>query len=211
MMKLTVSHYYTPCGRCVQKPYTKGDKDSYDKDLEQRYKAGELQSADSIHFADSLKFHTAGGRIVYGGGGIMPDVFVPMDTVKGKINKAHRSLIAKGTLNKFVLAYFKENQRNLKAKYPDVIDFLNGYEMSDAEFDQLMNRANTDSLTLDSTEITQAKDLIKLQFKAYIANDTYGSGNYARVMNGINPIFERALAIISSDEYDDLIAPQSDK
>lgn len=205
MMKLTVSHYYTPSGRCVQKPYTKGDKASYDKDLETRIKGGELQSADSIHFPDSLKYHTEFGRTVYGGGGIMPDIFVPMDTLRGKISKTHRNIIAKGTFNRFVLAYFKENQKKLKSKYPEYTSFAEGFTMSDEEYLQLIELARKDTVTLDSTELETSKELMKLQFKAYIANDTYGNGHYARVMNVINPIFERGVAIIQSDEYQDLL------
>ena len=94
MIRLTIAHYYTPSGRCIQKPYTKGDKEDYAMDIEKRFKHGELYSADSIHFADSLKYETLRRhRTVYGGGGIMPDFFVPLDTTQ--YTPFHRQLAAK--------------------------------------------------------------------------------------------------------------------
>ena len=95
MIRLTIAHYYTPSGRCIQKPYEKGKGRDYAMDVYNRLKSGELMSADSVHFADSLKYYTLRNhRVVYGGGGIMPDEFVPLDTTK--YTRYHRELSAKG-------------------------------------------------------------------------------------------------------------------
>ncbi|MBQ0057356.1 MAG: S41 family peptidase [Bacteroidales bacterium] len=199
MIRLTIAQYYTPCGRCIQKPYVKGEKDDYAKDIRQRYDRGEFFSADSIHFADSLIYHTNGGRKVYGGGGIMPDVFVPLDTTK--ISKTHRSLIARGTLNRFVLDYFRNNQKSLHRKYKDFESFNRSFTVSDHIMNDLFDAARKDSITISDTTFTASDiDLIKLQFKAYIANDMYENGSYSRIMNTRQNTFKAALDLILDEK-----------
>ena len=128
MIRLTISHYYTPSGRCIQKPYTKGDNKDYAKDLEKRFNNGEMTSADSIHFADSLKFQTLKTqRTVYGGGGIMPDYFVPLDTTK--YTKYHRQLSAKSYIINANIKFIDENRKELKKKYKTFEDFNANYEV----------------------------------------------------------------------------------
>ena len=133
-IRLTTSRYYTPSGRCIQKPYDDGVEE-YQKDYYKRYSHGELLSADSIHFPDSLRFYTAGNRTVYGGGGIMPDVFVPIDT-----NRASDYLInlrSKGLFNNFALQWVEENRESFLKKAPKYKDFSNEYEKMNvlAEFE----------------------------------------------------------------------------
>lgn len=199
MIRLTIAHYFTPSGRCIQKPYTKGDKKSYDEDLLKRINAGELQSADSIHFADSLRYLTQGGRVVYGGGGIMPDLFVPLDTTQ--MTRAHRAVIAKGSMNRVVLAYFKKHQSKLKKSYPTLDAFMNGdFEVSDAMMHDLIDQARKDSVQSDSLETLLTNEVCRLQMKAYIANDLYENGAYARVMNQIVPSYRQALDLITDDK-----------
>lgn len=205
MIRLTVSHYHTPSGRCIQKPYTKGDKDNYNKDLSNRYESGELLSADSIHFADSLQYKTSNGRIVYGGGGIMPDIFVPLDTTK--IAKTHRDLIAKGTYGRYIIEYFSKNQKTLKKKYKDFDAFNQGFETTDQMIAELCERGRADSVKVDTTELNKSLDLLKLQLKANIASDLFESNAFSQIMNEQNNIFRRGLQVICDDKlYQDIIS-----
>lgn len=167
-------------------------------DIVERYKRGELISADSIHFADSLKYTTANGRIVYGGGGIMADHFVPLDTAK--LSPNHRTLIARGIVNKFVLEYFRENQKQLQKQYTTFEEFNEGFEVTDKMIDQLYAKAAADSIKLDSTDVLYNNALLKMQCKANIASDLYETGAFARIMNKNNKIFCAGLDIITNDE-----------
>ena len=116
MMRLTVARYHTPSGRCIQKPYTKGNKKGYDEDLLDRYNAGEYYNIDSIQFNDSLKYSSlVKKRTVYGGGGIMPDVFVPVDTTE--YSKYYRDMLAKGVIYQFALDYVDKHRAELKVNY----------------------------------------------------------------------------------------------
>lgn len=205
MIRLTIAHYYTPSGRCIQKPYEKGKAADYRDDLNERYKSGELYSADSIHFDEKLKYQTRGGRTVYGGGGIMPDVFVPLDTTK--ICKPHRDLMAKGTLNRFVLDYFRENQKELRNTYKSADDFIEKFEVSDAMIEALCQKGMTeDSLSIDRDKLAKGLDFLKLQMKALIANDIYKQGAYNRVMNERFAMYRKAIEIASDEkEYDKIL------
>ena len=207
MLRLTISHYYTPSGRCIQKPFTKGDQQSYNRDLIDRLNHGELIHADSISFPDSLKYYTRGGRVVYGGGGIMPDCFVPLDTTR--ISKAHRAVIAKGTMNKCVVQYFKENQRKLHEQFPTIdafIDETTGFKNTDEIVGKIIEQAQRDSVDNDSLSSLYANDLFRRQVKAYLANDLYESGAYNRIMNETAQIYREGLAIIRDEErYNELL------
>ena len=131
MIRLTIAHYYTPTGRCIQKPYKKGDQKDYAMELDKRLKHGELMNADSIHFADSLKFYTLRKhRVVYGGGGIMPDYFVPLDTMT--YTKYHRQLVAKGMVTDAVLRFIDNNRKSLKRKYTDFSKFEAEYQVPES-------------------------------------------------------------------------------
>ena len=206
MVKLTVAHYYTPSGRCIQKPYTNGDNESYRKDLIDRYNRGELLSADSIHFADSLKYNTANGRVVYGGGGIMPDYFVPLDTTK--ISPNHRTLIARGIMSKYVLEYFKDNQKNLKNKYKTFEEYDKKFEVTNAMIDELCKKAEEESIELDSTDVLYDNVLLKMQCKANIAADLFETGAFSQIMNRTNKVYTAGLDIITDDKrYSKIITP----
>ena len=207
MMRLTTSHYYTPSGRCIQKPYTRGEGEDYARDLANRYKHGELYSPDSIRFADSLRCYTDAGRTVYGGGGIMPDVFVPLDTTR--VSKTHRNIIARGTLNRFILDYFSRNQKALKQKYRNVEQYARHFEVTPAMVDTLLARAVRDSVRIDTLDLQRSLPLLKRQVKANIAADLFEQGDFSRIMNGENPIFRRALDIIRDErEYRRLLMPE---
>lgn len=211
MIRLTVAHYYTPSGRDIQKPYTKGDQKNYQHDLLNRLRNGELTSADSIHLPDSLLFHTRGGRPVYGGGGIMPDVFVPLDTTK--LSEAHRAVIAKGTLNTFTLNYFKAHQTKLKKKMPTLDDFISQkFEVSDEMVKGLIEQARKDSVKSDSLETLLTNNLFRMHLKAYLANDLYENGAFTRVMNQTNEAFLKALSIFADEKkYRNILEGKKDE
>ena len=159
---------------------------------------GEYLSADSIHFADSLKYHTENGRTVYGGGGIMPDVFVPLDTTK--LSPNHRILIARGIVSKFILEYFRDNQKRLRSKYKTFEAYDKNFEISDKIIDQLCDRARKDSVELDSTDVLYDNNLLKMQVKANIAADLFEAGTFSQIMNRNNKIYAAGMDIISNEE-----------
>src|SRR5690554_3048521 len=130
MIRLTVARYYTPSGRSIQKPYEEDNIEAYNQDFINRYNSGELFEADSIHLPDSLKFQTlVNGRTVFGGGGIMPDYFVPVDTTSGTM--FHAILNARGVINRTAIAEVDNNRSSLLEKYPDVISFMDDFQVTD--------------------------------------------------------------------------------
>lgn len=193
MMRLTIAHYYTPSGRCIQKFYKKGDRKDYEMELDQRYKHGELYSADSIHFADSLKFYTLRRhRIVYGGGGIMPDVFVPLDTTL--ITSYHRKLAAKGIVISANLRYVDNNRKQLKKRYPDFQSLLNGFEVPRALIDEIVAEGKKQKVEpKDEAEMKQTLPYLRTQLKALIARDLWDMSEYFQIINIQNPILQKAL------------------
>ena len=193
MMRLTIAHYYTPSGRCIQKFYKKGDRKDYEMELDQRYKHGELYSADSIHFADSLKFYTLRRhRIVYGGGGIMPDVFVPLDTTL--ITSYHRKLAAKGIVISANLRYVDNNRKQLKKRYPDFQSFFNGFEVPRALIDEIVAEGKKQKVEpKDEAEMKQTLPYLRTQLKALIARDLWDMSEYFQIINIQNPILQKAL------------------
>lgn len=196
MIRLTVAHYFTPSGRNIQKPYTKGDMESYAKELDDRVKHGELYSVDSIHFADSLRYQTLRRkRTVYGGGGIMPDFFVPLDTTQ--FTKFHRQLAVKSIIINNNLRYVDSNRKQLKKKYETFSDFLNHYEIPQSVIDQVMKDAEKEKIKpKDNAELQQTLPFLKLQLKALVARDLWDMSEYFQVMNERNHIVMKAVELI---------------
>lgn len=207
MVRLTVARYYTPSGRCIQKPFDKGDQKSYQEDLLRRLQHGEMASADSIHLADSLLYYTRNGRKVYGGGGILPDVFVPLDTMQ--ITKAHRAVMAKGSMNRFIVKYFRENQKQLHKRYPTIESFLDpskGFKLSDDMVLGVIEQARQDSAQCDSLETLLDNKIFRMQITAYLANDLYESGAYSRIMNSTSHIYCQGLEVLADERrYNQLL------
>lgn len=142
-VRLTISRYYTPTGRCIQKPYEDG-LDNYYNDLNYRSDHGELFSADSISFPDSLKYKTPNGRIVYGGGGIMPDVFIPLDTTK--YSSLYGEMFRKGIFSGFTLDYMASKREQIKAQYPTIEDFKNNFKVSDELLNEVIEYAHKEGV-----------------------------------------------------------------
>ena len=198
MIRLTVAHYYTPTGRCIQKPFKPGDKHDYDMDINERLKKGELTCRDSIHFADSLKFETLREhRTVYGGGGIMPDVFVPLDTLQ--YTRYHSKLVAKGIIVTKVLKYFDKNRKRL-SKYPSASAFKEQYDVPQEVIDDILAEGEKEGITpKDEEEKQRALPEMKRQIKALIARDVFNQSAYFEVMNDSNRIFQEGLRVIKQN------------
>lgn len=209
--RLTIARYYTPSGRNIQKPYVKGDREDYDKDIIDRYNHGELQSADSIHFADSLKHTTLRlHRTVYGGGGIMPDVFVPLDTTQ--YTDYHRRLVAKGIIPQFALRYVDKNRADLKAQYPDAQKFIKEFTVTDEMLNNLVDAGKAEKVDFGKSQFAKSKEMLRTFVKAAIANDLFSTGAYFQIVNEQNDIYKEALSIINDDaRYHKIISPRTEQ
>ena len=197
-MRLTIARYYTPSGRNIQKPYSEG-VDAYQKDWENRMNHGELMHADSVVFPDSLKYNTlVTGRTVYGGGGIWPDIFVPLDTTQ--FTAYHRNVIAKGIFNSTLADYVEQNRKALKEKYPAFKSFDEKYQVPESLYKQLINNAEKEDVKYDEEQYQRSFPLLTRQIRAIVARELYGNENYYKIMNQENPIVQAALKHWSNDD-----------
>ena len=199
MIRLTIAHYYTPSGRCIQKPYVKGEGKEYAEDIEKRFKHGELYSADSIHFEDSLKCYTLRKhRTVYGGGGIMPDYFVPLDTTQ--YTKFHRQLAAKSVIINANLRYVDNHRKQLRKQYPTFESFRNGFVVPQKLVDDIVSEAEKEKVKpKDDEELQLTIPRLKLQLKALIARDLWDMSEYFAIINEGSDIVNKALEIIEKE------------
>lgn len=198
MIRLTVARYYTPTGRCIQKPYEKGKGDEYAHDLISRYNRGELMSADSIHFPDSLKAQTlAKGRTVFGGGGIMPDVFVPIDTTF--YSDYHRTLVSKGLVNRVAMNYLDKHREELNKKYKKILIYKEKFIVPESLMDELLAMAEEKKISFKEEEYNRSLPLIQLQIKALIARDLFDMTEYFYIINDANRTYQEALKLINDE------------
>lgn len=199
MIRLTVSRYYTPTGRSIQKPYTNGGQEQYNHDLIDRYNRGELMSADSIHFPDSMKYNTlVTKRVVYGGGGIMPDVFIPVDTTR--YTDYHRRIVATGLVNRVAMNYLDKHRNELNKKYPKFIQYKQNFQVNDDIMKELLALADEEKISFKEDEYNRSKPLIMLQIKALIARDLYEMSEYFQIINDENESLKEALRIINNEK-----------
>jgi carboxyl-terminal processing protease len=198
MVRLTVARYYTPSGRSIQKPYN-NDED-YSLEIINRYKRGETVSADSIKFIDSLKYYTNANRVVYGGGGIMPDIFVPADT--GRFTNYYREVQRKGLINEFALTYVDNRRKALLAKYPDVNVFRQKFETDSLFMQQFYDFASKKGVDLKEEDKKEKQDILAAQLKALIARDLWNIEAYYRIINDINPIYLRAVECFTDGSFE---------
>jgi carboxyl-terminal processing protease len=234
MIRLTTARYYTPTGRSIQKPYENGNLESYHKELIERYNKGEMVSADSIHFPDSLKYSTLiNNRTVYGGGGIMPDYFVPIDTTHSSL--LHSQLIRSGVLYKYTLNHVDGNRSVYKSKYPTFDTFNKQFVVSDGMLEDLLTLFKKENASLDEedvmpgenekenqtandklevnkiadaklSDLDKSKSLIQTQIKALIARELFGENQYYQVINTEIDAYLKAIEIINdAKEYDKLL------
>lgn len=200
-IRLTIARYFTPTGRFIQKPYD--DAERYKKDLTQRFLNGEFVHADSIKMPDSLKFKTLKTkRLVYGGGGIMPDFFVPLDT--SETSSYFSDLVQGGHLNTYPFQFVNENRTNLKKQYPSFDEFNKNFQMDEAFMNKFFEYVKKEDSKLEFNEkqYETSKNLIKLRLKANIAQDLWGTKELFQVYNDSNEILLRAIQILKGKEYE---------
>jgi carboxyl-terminal processing protease len=197
MLRLTIAHYYTPSGRCIQKPYEKGKKGDYAMDVVNRLKSGELMHEDSIHFVDSLKYYTLKEhRVVYGGGGIMPDYYVPLDTTK--YTRFHREMSARSLIINASLRYVDQQRKALKKQYPTFARFQQEFEIPASVTDGILAEAEKQNIKpKDDEELKTTMPYLKLQLKALVARDLWDTSQYFAVMNESNDVVKRALELMN--------------
>lgn len=206
MIRLTVARYYTPSGRCIQKPYTKGNKKAYEEDLLERSKSGEYYSLDSIHFNDSLRYTTlTHQRPIYGGGGIMPDIFVPVDT--SEYSTYYRDMVAKGVVNQFAIDYVDKHRKEIKSKYPTLSDYDARYVVSDADMQHFVEAGEKEKVKYDEKMYRTSERVFRTMIKALIARDVYADASaYTRIVNHRNPDLEAAVRVLYDRErFDSLL------
>ncbi len=198
VIRLTIARYYTPTGRCIQKSYAKGYEQYY-KDLSKRLEGGELTSQNNIDFPDSLKYLTPKNRIVYGGGGIMPDVFVPWDSTK--YTDFYVDLLSKGIFNDFVLEYVDKERNRLNEEFPDYNKFNLSFQIDDDFMQTFLEFASDLDIEPISDELSFSGGLIKHQIKALIARNLFEFKSYFQIMTQIDEGFIKAREVLENDSY----------
>lgn len=221
LIRLTIAHYYSPVGRCFQKPYVKGDRKSYDNDMMERLTSGELMSVDSIHFPDSLKFTTKGGRTVYGGGGIMPDRYVPLDTTI--YTRLYRELAAKSCVIQTTLKYLDKHRKSLVKEYD--IDtyrkakarrfenksynpkdltagferFKQNFEVPEEMISMLLERAKEAKIEYTDSMLQATMPSLRVQLKALLARDLWDMSEFFQIINPTNEIYNEGLKALKEE------------
>jgi len=198
VIRLTIARYYTPTGRSIQKPYS-DDKDDYYNDLLERYHHGEFSEMDSIQFADSLKFVTPGGNIVYGGGGIMPDVFVPLDTTG--YSKYYAETVRKGILYNFAFDYV-DNHRDELSKYNNAFE-MNDYLESIKIFEQFADYAEEKNVPRTTKGFSHSRHLVNTQLKANIARNVIDNDGFYPIIQDVDTTLKLAIKYLQKNSISD--------
>ena len=198
-IRLTVARYHTPSGRCIQRPYDEG-KEAYYKEFSRRFKNGEYMNEDSIAFPDSLKFKTLNsGRTVYGGGGVMPDIFVPIDTTQS--SDYFSKVVRSGLLNEFVLSYMDAHRTELNSTYKNVLSFKNSFTGDDELLNEFVEYANKNDIEKNEAEIKTSKKLLTIRLKALIARNLWDTSAFYQIANELNDSYIRAIEEINSNTF----------
>jgi carboxyl-terminal processing protease len=195
VIRLTTAHYYTPTGRCVQKPYDEG-VDKYYEDLTKRFEHGEYLNPDSIKFPDSLKYYTPNKRVVYGGGGIMPDIFVPLDTSKN--TEYFTAVIRKGILNEFVQKYIETRRDKLKSTYPLADDFCKKFELTPEIMQSFIEFADKEGVKKNADDYAKSEPYLKNLIKARMASYLFDFSAFWQVYNETDDVYIEGLQVIQS-------------
>ncbi|MCL2074578.1 MAG: S41 family peptidase [Marinilabiliaceae bacterium] len=195
-VRLTTAKYYTPSGRCIQKPYSDDSKE-YRNEIKTRYEHGEFTNPDSIQLNSDQQYKTkVNNRNVYGGGGIMPDVFVPLDT--SMITNFYRNLISSGVYNQFMMTYLDNNRSLFTAKYKNFEQFNTQFNVDEDFFNLLLIEAQNKDIETEMEEVDVSKPFIKLLMKSYIARNLWSSNEYFQIMNTTFPIIQQAVDLIEN-------------
>lgn len=198
VVRLTIARYYTPTGRCIQKSYKEGYEHYYE-DLSKRLEHGELSSADSINFPDSLKYYTPHERVVYGGGGIMPDIFVPWDSTK--YSDFYVDLLSKGIFIDFVLDYIDKERQGLRKKYHNFQQFDKGFKVDDKFMKMFTDYARKHDVIPESEQPGSSDQLLRFQIKALLARNLFDFNSYFRIMTQIDDGYLKALKVLEDEIY----------
>lgn len=200
-VRLTVQQYFTPTGRCIQKPYEDG-VDAYRREKYERFEKGELTSLDSLDLPDSLKYSTKIlNRTVYGGGGILPDVFVPIDTSYNSVY--FTDLLRRGLFNRAVLEYVDRNRRRLEKKLADRNDFITNHKLEQELLDGLIALGEEEEIPFVEEDWNASFFAIDLRLKAILARTLFDTTAFYEVFNPINPVYRRALEVLEDGTYKD--------
>ena len=197
MIRLTVAHYYTPSGRCIQKPYTKGNKKDYDRDFINRLNHGELTCIDSIHLDSTKTYYTLNEhRVVYGGGGIMPDIFVPLDTTK--VSPMYSAISRNNLILDPMLKYADQNRKSIKRKYKQFDDYIASFEVPQALIDEILEKAKEKGIKpKDDADLAATIADLRRVLKSLIANNIWDRNEYFRLVNMESDIVNRALDFLN--------------
>ena len=189
-LRLTVARYYTPTGRCIQKPY--GDSIAYEGDFQKRLEKGEFTTADSVHFPDSLRFRTPSGRLVYGGGGIMPDVFVPLDSIyfSGLLSEIAYS----GIIRDYCFTYLDSHRKEMR-KYKSSDEFINKFNVTDAMLSGLIEMAEKEEIKINKQVVKKISPQLKSRLKGQFARSLFDDDAMVKVSLESDPDFKRALQV----------------
>ncbi len=203
-IRLTTAQYYTPTGRSIQKPYDEGGAEEYYRDLSERLSSGELVSPENISFPDSLKFYTMNNqRVVYGGGGIMPDYFIPLDT--NMVSEFYSRLLRRGILNNFGIEYTNRNRAALSEEFPDVDSFIDGFSVDSELMGEMYSYAEKQGITDEDEEQSDAvEQFMKNQVKALIARNLFDISAYTQVVMQIDNAYVKAVELIEGDTFNEL-------
>jgi carboxyl-terminal processing protease len=202
MIRLTIAHYYTPSGRCIQKPYVKGESEDYELDISNRFKHGELTSRDSIHFEDTTEYFTNSKRMVYGGGGIMPDIFIPLDTTLR--SDYYTDLLRKNVFNDFTLTYTDDHRNELKATYPNITAFKNNFVISKKFYDEFVAFGEKQGVKRDTAATEKSEYIVRNSMKALIARNLWDSDAFFEIANDLNPNVKKAIEAIQDNTFEKL-------
>ena len=198
-VRLTVQQYFTPAGRCIQKPYEDG-VDAYRREKYERFEKGELMSLDSLDLPDSLKYSTKIlGRTVYGGGGILPDVFVPIDTSYNSVY--FTDLLRRGLFNRAVLEYVDKNRNRLEREYGDREAFIADQPLEKELLDGLIALGEAEDIPFVEEDWNGSLYAIELRLKAILARTLFDTTAFYEVFNPINPVYRRAIEVLSDGTY----------
>lgn len=193
-IRLTIANYYTPSGRSIQKPYSNGIKE-YRSEINERYSSGELLTKDSIHVNDAAYYETLlMKRAVYGGGGIVPDVFVPIDTTK--YSEYYNKLLSSGAIRQYAVQYWDSNRYKLEASYPDFKAFRDKFEVDQAMIDELEREAAIMGIGADPEGLEISGELIRAMLKAQIARNIWGLNAYYEIINPTMSVYNKALELM---------------
>ncbi|MDR1879102.1 MAG: PDZ domain-containing protein [Bacteroidales bacterium] len=186
---ITVARYYTPTGRCIQRPFDKTNNDDYYADILTRYERGEMDSKDSIHFADSLRFITPGGKTVYGGGGIMPDIFIPIEKSDSVIY--FNRIANQGIVYSYAMEYVDKNRNYLTKTYKTVHSFLNSFTVSSVMISEMMSKGREQGIVPENSAYSVKE--FKKWTKAYIGRNLFGEKSFYSVINADDEMIKRAI------------------